>query len=504
MIHLGIDFGTSNTVVAYELDGKFNILMFGERAYIPSLAVKFGEEFYFGLEAEKLLPEKKALVIHSIKQDLYDYYEGKKIEVDAERFLLRDILAGFFRHLKGEIEKFLPVEDAEWDIITTVPANASSQQRYITLEAMRSAGLNVRGLLNEPTASGFDFSHYFLKKSRKAKEDFNILVYDFGGGTFDVSLLRIEKNSYYVRGTLGQNNLGGNNFDKKLFSLACAKAGINRRTLTYKQRVEGLMESRVLKESLSLSRGFLRKNIVFDFENIGIDDKLVKLESSEYFEAVKSEINRTAELADELMRSEAVKSRTGGIDCVDYIYLVGGSSKLPYVNHLISKLFPDTKIKIPDNSFATSALGACIYSFGKNIKLFERFTRHFGIIRLVNDREVFDPIFPKGTELIDKTRGINMVVKDYDPRFNIGHLKFIECSEIGNDKAPAGTVNLIQDIKFPYDAEVKDPENERIIMKNLGAVTIREEYGCDACGIISAKITRFPDGFTMGYNIAGS
>ncbi len=498
MIHLGIDFGTSNTVVSYELEGKYNIMMFEHQPFIPSLIAKYKGNFYYGFEAAELLSEKEAIIIDSIKQHLHNYYAGKKIIVGEQEFVVYDLVLGFFQYLKQQIKKYLPGEDEDWFIIATVPANSSSQQRYVTMDAMMAAGLNICGLLNEPTASGFEFSHYFLKRNNQKKGTYYVLVYDFGGGTFDVSLLKIEKLQYSVLGTLGHNNLGGNNFDKKLFTLVCRKGNIDRRQLSYKQKIEGLMESKSIKESISISRGFLRRNLVFDLENIGIKEKVVKLESAEYYESIKVEINMTIELIQKLFQQENIKSQNIDIDSIDYVYLVGGSSKLPYVQHSISKIFPKTRIKIPDN---TSAIGACIYSAGRNFQLFECFTRNFGVIRLKNNREVFDPIFPKGTELSNQTKELNVIVKDYDPQFTIGHLKFLECSEIDNEKTPMGTVNLIQEIRFPYDPEVTNPEREKITRKDLSYIRIREEYRCDNHGIISAKITRLNDGFTMGYNI---
>ncbi|MEW5692329.1 MAG: Hsp70 family protein [Candidatus Hydrogenedentota bacterium] len=502
MIHLGIDFGTTNTVVAYELDGKYNILNFNEHSFIPSLITKYKDNYYFGFDALSLLSEKQALVIHSIKQYLHNYYHNKTLTIDNHTISIEDVLIGFFSYLKERIEVALPFDSKTgWDVIATVPANASSQQRWIMLEAMRKAGLCVRALLNEPTASGFEFSHYFLKGNAKEKDVYYVLIYDFGGGTFDVSLIKVKESQYQVIGSTGQNQLGGDIFDEKLFNLACEKVALDKRRLSYRQKIEGILESRTLKESISLSRGFLQRNLNFDFENINIQSKIAKIKSNEYYEAIKPEINRTIELIEELLQSQTIKSASLGLDSIDYIYLVGGSSKLPYVIHAIQKVFTKAKVKVSDNTFATSALGAAIYSSKKDVKLIERFTRNFGVIRLYNGREIFDPIFPKGTELPQTENQVTKIIRDYDPEFNIGHFKFLECSEINPDLSPSGDINLITEIRFPYDPELNIIENQTIERKDLSHIRVCEEYHCDAFGIINARITRKNDGFTVGYNI---
>lgn len=502
MIHIGIDFGTTNTVVSYELDGKFTVLNFDAHPFIPSLAAIVGNERYYGHEAAEYMGDRNALFFHSLKSSLHDYHDGKTLEADEQQFDLKQILVEFYANLKRQISAALPVEAGqEWDVIATVPANASSQQRWVTLEAMRAAELPVRALINEPTASGFEFAHYFLKGSRKKSAACHVLVYDLGGGTFDVSLLRIEENDYRVLGSIGRNRLGGNNFDQKLFVLACQQANVDRRKLNYRQRVAGLLEARALKESISLSRGFLQRNLVFDFENIGVPAGAAKVKSTEYYAHIRPDIEDTIDLVEKLFTLPAVVEAGVKRESVDYVYMVGGSSRLPYVIHSIAGVFPKSKIKVSDNSFASPSLGAAIYAANREIRLVEKFTRHFGVIRLAGGKEYFDPIFPKGTTLPEKAGEVTRLVRDYDPEFNIGHLKFLECSEIDEAQGPAGDVNTISEIKFPYEPGLENPETAEIKRENLQHVRVCEEYRCDEHGIISAKIVRLNDGFTMGYNL---
>lgn len=504
MLHIGIDFGTTNTVVSYSAKGKNVILNLGDSPFVPSVIGVKGEERFFGFDALDHIAEKECATVIGIKSQLHNYYEGKWIEAGETRLDIQETMVSYFKYIRQKIEDSLPFgEGAEWDVVATVPANATSRQRWVTRTAMRAAGIPVRGLLNEPTAAAFEFAHFFLEGRSFKNRPGYVLVYDLGGGTFDASLLKIHGDAFEVLGSVGKHNLGGFIFDRKLFALAAGEGGLDRRRLNFKQRVEGLIEARAVKESVTMSRGLLQKNLHFDFENAGIDLPAVKIKSSKFYQAIQPDIEQTLSLVDRLFEQESISDEVPGRDSVDYIYLVGGSSRLPYIYHFVTRKFPKTKVKLSDNPFGTAALGAAIYAAEKGIELKERFTRHFGVIRYDNTREYFDPIFPAGTEIPAGHDEVRTVTREYVPEFNVGKFRFLECSEIGWSSEPRGDVVMSDEIRFPFEPELLDPDQVEIERRRLEGVRVKEEYRCDRFGIIDARVQRLNDKFSMGYSLHG-
>src|SRR5215510_2361894 len=151
-------------------------------------------------------------VVRSLKRLLEDAGPETSVDVDGARFSLMDLLTGMIEHMRRALSLAPPVE-----VMLGVPANANSNQRFLTVDAFRRAGFRVLGLLNEPSAAAIEFGHSQKLKGR-------LLVYDLGGGTFDASLVDLDDNAHTVVASQGIATLGGDDFDHLLADLAVGDA----------------------------------------------------------------------------------------------------------------------------------------------------------------------------------------------------------------------------------------------------------------------------------------
>ncbi|MCT7846061.1 MAG: Hsp70 family protein, partial [Lactobacillus iners] len=203
---IGIDLGTTNSAVAV-LEGKEPKIITnpeGNRTTPSVVAFKNGE-IQVG-EVAKRQAITNPNTISSIKRHMGE--EGYKVKVDGKEYTPQEISAMILQYIKKFAEDYLgePVKDA----VITVPAYFNDAQRQATKDAGKIAGLNVQRIINEPTASSLA---YGLDKDEK---DEKILVYDLGGGTFDVSVLELGDGVFQVLSTNGDTNLGGDDFDNAI------------------------------------------------------------------------------------------------------------------------------------------------------------------------------------------------------------------------------------------------------------------------------------------------
>ena len=176
---LGIDFGTTRIVTAAADRGNYPLLTFdtreGNADWFPSLVALRGDERRYGWDAWTAQGEPGWTAVRSLKRILEDAGADTSVEVDGARYPLMELLTGMLDELRRGLALPPPLE-----VMLGVPANANSNQRFLTVEAFRRAGFQVLGLLNEPSAAAIEFGH-------SQKLDGRLLVYDLGGGTFDAS-----------------------------------------------------------------------------------------------------------------------------------------------------------------------------------------------------------------------------------------------------------------------------------------------------------------------------
>ncbi|QUH21119.1 molecular chaperone DnaK [Alkaliphilus sp. B6464] len=202
---IGIDLGTTNSCVAVLEGGEPVVIANSEGNRTTPSVVAFGKdgERIVGEPAKRQAVVNPDKTIMSIKTQMgYDH----KVNIDGKQYTPQDISAMILQKLKADAEAYLG--ETVTDAVITVPAYFSDSQRQATKDAGRIAGLNVQRIINEPTAASLAYG------LDKTEEHQKILVYDLGGGTFDVSILELGDGVFEVLSTSGDNHLGGDNFDK--------------------------------------------------------------------------------------------------------------------------------------------------------------------------------------------------------------------------------------------------------------------------------------------------
>lgn len=343
---IGIDLGTTNSVVAIMDGTKTTVLENPEgNRTTPSIVAFKGEQIIVG-EAAKRQAITNPNTIISVKRLMGT---DKKINVNGKEYKPEQISAMILSYLKEYAEKKLgeKIENA----VITVPAYFNDAERTATKNAGKIAGLNVERIINEPTAAALA---YGLDKKDKSEK---ILVYDLGGGTFDVSILELSEGTFEVLSTAGNNRLGGDDFDKVIidFILEDFKKtyGINLETdKMAMQRLKDAAEK--AKKDLS---GVLETNISLPFISSG-DSGPIHYESK----ITRAQFEK---LSDHLLQQtleplrKAIKDSKLNIKEIDEVLMVGGSTRIPSVKALVEKEL-NKKANTSINPDEVVAIGASI------------------------------------------------------------------------------------------------------------------------------------------------
>src|SRR5439155_24966048 len=220
-MRFGIDFGTTHTVVAMIDRGNYPVVSFEHHDSIPSIvSVDSNGELVYGRA------ESGWTVLRSFKRLLADAHPDTEVRIGNRACVLPALLTGFLAHLRQELlyrsNAGLRKKDTI-EVAVSVPANASTAQRLLTMDAYRRAGFEVKAVLNEPSAAGFEYAHRFRETVTSKRE--YVLVYDLGGGTFDASLIHMEGRNNEVITSSGVSRLGGDDFDETIARLVLARHG---------------------------------------------------------------------------------------------------------------------------------------------------------------------------------------------------------------------------------------------------------------------------------------
>ncbi|MEA5144558.1 MAG: Hsp70 family protein, partial [Candidatus Limiplasma sp.] len=201
---IGIDLGTTNSCVAFLENGDPVVIPNAEGARTTPSVVAFTKsgERIVGSAAKRQAVTNSARTIMSIKREMGT---DNRVKIDGKAYTPQEISAMILQKLKADAESYLG--EAVTDAVITVPAYFSDSQRQATKDAGRIAGLNVLRIINEPTAAAMAYG-------ADKGESMKIMVYDLGGGTFDVSILDINRDVIEVLATAGNNRLGGDDFDR--------------------------------------------------------------------------------------------------------------------------------------------------------------------------------------------------------------------------------------------------------------------------------------------------
>lgn len=344
---IGIDLGTTNSCVAVLEGGKPTIIPNAEGGRTTPSVVAFTKigERLVGAAAKRQAVTNADRTISSIKREMGTSY---RVNIDGKKLLPQEISAAILRRLKQDAEAYLgePVEDA----VITVPAYFSDAQRQATKDAGKIAGLNVRRIINEPTAAALA---YGLDHGTPQK----IMVYDLGGGTFDVSIIEIGEGVIEVLATSGDNHLGGDDFDAAIATYLLeefrrAERVDLSRDLAAMQRVREAAEKAKIELSSATST-----NVNLPFIAVGKNGPLhmdISLTRSKFDELTASLVERTAQPVQAALQDAGIRASD-----LNMVLLVGGSTRIPAVQAKVKQMTgkEPSKNLNPDECVA---LGACI------------------------------------------------------------------------------------------------------------------------------------------------
>ena len=323
---VGIDLGTTNSVVAVLEGGEPTVIANAEGARTTPSVVAFAKdgEVLTGEVAKRQGVTNVDRTIRSVKRHMGTDWS---VEIDDKKFNPQQISAFVLQKLKRDAEAYLgePVTDA----VITVPAYFNDHQRQATKEAGEIAGLNVSRIINEPTAAALA---YGLDKG----DDQTILVFDLGGGTFDVSLLEIGDGVIEVKATSGDNHLGGDDWDNAvvdwLVNKFKASTGVDlTKDKMAMPRIREAAERAKIELSSSSSTSINLPYItVVDGNPVFLDETLTRAE----FEKITADLlERTKAPFNNVIRDAGVTVKD-----IDHVVLVGGSTRMPAVSELVKNL----------------------------------------------------------------------------------------------------------------------------------------------------------------------
>lgn len=500
-MRLGIDFGTTRIVVAAADRGNFPLIHFetpdGQACdwYPPVVAVR-GDERLYGWQALAVQDDAGWTMLRSLKRALRNAGPRTELRIGGQNLPLRRLLTEMMAALRTQLLDHsnldsIPQEPLE--VVLGVPANANSNQRFLTEEAAQSAGFTVLGLMNEPSAAAIEYA-YRNSAERRTRAGSSLLVYDMGGGTFDVSLVTLGEQEHTVEASDGIANLGGEDFDAILAELALETARISEE-LTPAERHRLLEECREKKESLNPNT----RKLTIDLERVRSNWAPVTVPVDEYYERCRPLIESTRTVVESLLSAQS------GIS-LDTLYVTGGGSELPPVARILREIF-GRKVRRSAYMRSASAVGLAIRAAAQADGLRERFNQNFGIWREADSGGtiVFDLIFPRGARLPRPDESPLAIERVYHPAHNVGHFRYLECSRLDQQGQPTGEITNWEQIRFPFDpllqSDVDLSAYPVVRLTDQQHLTVSERYTCDASGNLRVRISAEPTGYTRNFVI---
>ncbi|KAA6462961.1 Hsp70 family protein [Acidobacteria bacterium AB60] len=500
---IGIDFGTTRVVVAAADRGNYPLVNFETPDgvacdWFPSVVAVKGSERRYGWEALAVQQHDTGwTILRSLKRCLRDARPHTQIRIGDETLPVRFLLAEMMTALRTQLldhSNLAAAAGERLEAVLGVPANANSNQRFLTEEAANHAGFTVIGLMNEPSAAAIEFA-YRNSAERASRAGNGLLVYDLGGGTFDVSLVTMGEAEHTIDASDGIPNLGGDDFDEILATLALESAGKDHDALSPAERYHLLEECREKKESLNPNT----RKVTIDLERVRAGWEQVTLPVDTYYERCRPLIEKTRTVVEDLLARQPART-------LDTLYVTGGGSELPPVARILREHF-GRKVRRSGYMRSASAVGLAIRAGMAADKLRDQFNENFGMWREADHGGtiVFDLIFPRGMALPSPGEPPLHIERSYHPAHNIGHFRYLECSRLDDNGQPAGEITNWNQIQFPFDPALQHETDlssipvERI--PHNRSMRVREEYTCDASGNLRVTIATEPSGYTREYAI---
>lgn len=471
-MRFGIDFGTTRIVVAACDRGNYPIVHFEDtagdaHAFAPAL-LAWEDGLVAGWDAAT-----SAAPLRSLKRVLGSPKTLIDVPVPTTAATATLALTRYiYGHLKNYALAISDGKDSEVEAVIGVPATANSAQRLATLDAFARAGVNVLGLMDEPSAAAYEFTHRHPRALNSKRQ--SVIVYDLGGGTFDATYISAHDNHHTIHATAGLPGVGGDDFDQILVHLALDKAGLQDTVLSPTAHLRLTNEARQAKEALHPQT----RRMVIDVA--GTD---VIISTEEFYEACQELIERTITAMEPVSGTSLTDTEIAGI------YLVGGATNLPAIPRRLRENFGRRVHRSPLPEASTAVGLAIAADPDSGYSLSHRITRGVGVFREREEGEhvSFDPLITPDTPLNED--GSVTVTNRYHPQHNIGWYRFVEYTD--TDMATLTTVVV------PFAPELEGlprPEVETVRVERREAMgEVEETVHRSADGIVSVSIRHGED-----------
>jgi len=350
---IGIDLGTTFSVVAFlDSDGRPKTIPNAEGDIItPSVLLFEDDNIVVGKEAVKAAPMEAEYIADFAKRDMGNVHYsrtigGKQIPPEVVQSLILEKLKRDAEDIVGPFK----------DVVITVPAFFNEPRRKATEDAGQLAGLNVLDIINEPTAAAiaYGFQSGFLSSQGESLKKENILVYDLGGGTFDVTLMEIDGQNYNTIATAGDVFLGGMDWDRRIADFVAEEFMTQHGGIDPRESLSGMY--RLLREAEDAKRALtarLKTSISYEFSGEGVR---VPLSRSQFQSITSDLLQRTLFTTRQLLKDAGLQWNQ-----ITRLLLTGGSSRMPIVGEMLEQetgLSPDRTISADE----AVAHGAAIYA----------------------------------------------------------------------------------------------------------------------------------------------
>lgn len=346
---IGIDLGTTNSEVAFIEAGKPTIIKSAEgESYFPSVVAFTKEgEMLVGEPAKRQAVTNTEGTVHRIKRKMGS---GEKTTIRGKSYSPEQISAFILQKIKKDAEDFLG--EKVTDAVITVPAYFNDDQRQATKNAGKIAGLNVKRIINEPTAASLA---YGLDKTG----DHKIAVYDFGGGTFDITLMEVGEGVFEVLSTNGDTKLGGSDMDRRFVDYI-AEEFLEKHNVDLRKDPKSLqrLTEAVEKTKMELS-STLQSEINLPYVTVLNDEPKhleMKVIRAKFEEIIGTIVDKTKEPCKQALKDAKLKPSD-----IDHVVLVGGTTRIPLVKKIVEDIF-GKKPKRDVDPMECVAIGAAIQS----------------------------------------------------------------------------------------------------------------------------------------------